>query len=215
MKQLILGTAQFGYRYGISNQNQKISLSETRSVLNCGIKNKINFLDTAISYGRSEEILGKIGVGEYKIISKLPKIPSNISDVSLWVINQTQSSIKRLNVKSLYGILLHHPSDLVGQHSSHLIKALDTLKSIGLVNKIGISIYDPKELDRYFSLLNIDIVQAPLNIIDRRLILSGWLSKLHNNKVEIHIRSIFLQGLLLMQRNNIPSKFKKWSKIIR
>ena len=85
------------------------------------------------------------------------------------------------------------------------------LKDKGLVKKIGISVYSPKQLDKIFLDYDFDIVQAPLNIIDRRLEESGWLSKLNKMNIEIHIRSVFLQGLLLLAKNNIPKKFNRWS----
>ncbi len=87
---------------------------------------------------------------------------------------------------------------------------LKTIKLNGLVKKIGISIYDPSECEQVMNLARIDIVQAPLNIVDRRLVVSGWLSRLHSEEIEIHTRSVFLQGLLLMPRNKIPKIFDRW-----
>ncbi len=213
MKNFILGSAQFGMEYGISNLDKKVKPSEIKSILNLAKKNNIYMIDTAISYNKSEQILGEIGVKNFKIISKLPKLPTEISDINLWIKEQAKSSINKLNVKSLYGLLLHHPSDLIGYNGKMLVKALYDLKSSGLVYKIGVSIYDPKELDSIFTSMKIEIVQAPLNLLDRRIEYSGWLSKLYNKNIEFHARSVFLQGLLLMQRNQIPLKFEKWSSI--
>ena len=83
----------------------------------------------------------------------------------------------------------------------------------GLVKKIGVSIYDPSECEKFMQLTRFDIVQAPLNIVDRRLETSGWLSKLYSEEIEIHTRSVFLQGLLLMPNNRIPKNFYKWSNV--
>lgn len=212
MNKFILGGAQFGQNnYGINNSNHKMQISEMKLILNHAKTNNINFIDTAISYGVSEINLGKIVVSDFKIISKLPKLPKEILDAKLWVKEQVEASLKRTNKKKLYGLLLHNPYDLMGPHRYSLINALNDLKSSGLVEKIGVSIYDPKELEKIFSLFRIEIVQAPLNIIDTRLVKSGWLLRLHNQGIEIHVRSIFLQGLLLMKNNTIPSKFKRWS----
>ena len=213
MKSIILGSAQFGMNYGINNIDQRVKLSEIRSILNFARESRLDTIDTAISYHESEQVLGNIGLDSFKAISKLPKLPDDVLDVNTWVRDQTISSINRLNVKSLHGLLLHYPLDLLGSKASKLKIALDNLKTSGLVSKIGVSIYDPEELDNIFSLIKIDIVQCPLNLIDRRLETSGWLSKLYNENIEVHVRSVFLQGLLLFERNKIPSKFEKWSNI--
>ena len=213
MNKFIIGTAQFGLNYGINNLNNKLQLPEMKLILNDAKKNDINFIDTAISYGNSEDNLGKIGVKDFKIISKLPKLPNKTTNVKTWVIQQAKLSIKKLNIEKLYGLLLHNPSDLFGPNGKNIIEALKELKLSRLVSKIGVSIYDPEELDDIFSLLKFDIVQSPLNIVDRRLINSGWLSRLNNKGVEVHARSIFLQGLLLIHRDKIPLKFERWSKI--
>lgn len=217
MNKFIIGTAQFGLNYGINNLNNKLQLPEMKLILNDAKKNDINFIDTAISYGNSEDNLGKIGVKDFKIISKLPKLPNKTTNVKSWVIQQAKLSIKKLNIEKLYGLLLHNPSDLFGPNGKNIIEALKELKLSRLVSKIGVSIYDPEELDDIFSLLKFDIVQSPLNIVDRRLINSGWLSRLNNKGVEVHARSIFLQGLLLMKEKQLPKKFlmfdkhfKKW-----
>lgn len=213
MNKFTIGTAQFGLNYGIKNSNNKLQLPDMKLIINYARNNHINFIDTAISYGNSEKNLGKIGVKDFKIISKLPKLPNKTKNVKSWVIQQAKLSIKKLNIEKLYGLLLHNPSDLYGPHGKNLIEALKELKLLGLVSKIGVSIYDPEELNDIFSLLKFDIVQSPLNIVDRRLINSGWLSRLNNKGVEVHARSIFLQGLLLIHRDKIPLKFERWSKI--
>jgi aryl-alcohol dehydrogenase-like predicted oxidoreductase len=88
---------------------------------------------------------------------------------------------------------------------------LQGLKEQGLVHKVGVSIYVPAELDRVCESFNVDLVQAPLNLIDQTLSTSGWLSKLKDKGVEVHTRSAFLQGLLLMARTDIPPQFAPWS----
>ena len=109
--------------------------------------------------------------------------------------------------------MIHKSENLLGVSGKKLIKALESIKQDGLVKKIGISIYDPSECEKILELFKIDIVQAPLNIIDRRLVNTGWLSKLHSLEIEIHTRSVFLQGLLLMPSDRISKNFNKWNKI--
>ena len=94
-----------------------------------------------------------------------------------------------------------------------MVRSLESLRSRGLVQKIGVSIYDPSELEYVTSLMELDLVQAPMNLLDRRLQASGWLAKLNAQGVEVHTRSAFLQGLLLLSRDMIPSKFQRWANL--
>jgi len=211
MSKLALGTVQFGLSYGIANQSGQVNLSEARKILEQAEKSKINLLDTAIAYGDSEELLGKIGVAEFNVVSKLPGFPTSFADIDIWVDEQVEGSLKRLGRSSLYGLLLHRSENLLGKSGKKLIDALNRVKSNGLVQTIGVSIYDPSELDEIMHLMRIDLVQAPLNVIDRRLESSGWLVRLHQAGVEVHTRSAFLQGLLLMPRYKVPAKFEAWA----
>ncbi len=211
MNKLALGTAQFGFDYGISNKYGQVKLSEVKKIFNLAKKNQIDTIDTAIAYGESEKILGELDTQDFKIITKLPGIPEDCLDVDLWLEKHIKNSLKRLNVQSLHGLLLHNSKDLLSDKGKMLVDSLKKIKSNGLVNKIGVSVYAPSEFDRIFDLIKIDIVQAPLNIIDRRFETSGLLTKLYNDGIEIHIRSVFLQGLLLMPRKKIPKKFDRWS----
>ena len=213
MSKLALGTAQFGLDYGIANESGKIKILDVKNILEFARVSKIDLIDTAIGYGDSEKVIGENGAQEFKIVSKLPPFTENLLDIDLWLKNNVQSSLKRLGVKFLYGLLLHRPGDLRGDMGKKLIKALKKIQSQGLIKKIGLSIYDPRELDEFINLIEPDIIQAPLNIIDRRLETSGWLSKLHQSGIEVHTRSTFLQGLLLIPIKKIPSKFDKWNSI--
>ncbi len=213
MGKLSLGTAQFGLTYGISNKKGKVKFQEVKKILKLAKISNIDTIDTAIAYGDSEKIIGNAGSKNFKIITKLPALNEKCEDIYSWVQRKVKSSLKQLKISSLYGLLIHKTEDLSGNYGIKLIDALNEVKLNGLVKKIGISIYDPKECEKVMKLKRIDIVQAPLNIIDRRLEKSGWLSRLHAEEIEIHTRSVFLQGLLLMPRNKIPKIFDKWSKV--
>jgi len=213
MSKLSLGTAQFGLSYGVSNKKGKVKSQEVKKILQLAKISNIDTIDTAITYGDSEKTIGDIGFKNLRIITKLPALSKNCDDVYSWVKKKVKSSLKKLKTTSLYGVLVHKTADLSGDQGMKLINALNELKLNGLVKKIGISIYDPDECENLMKLTRFDIVQAPLNIVDRRLENSGWLSRLHLEEVEIHTRSVFLQGLLLMPRNQIPNTFNKWSKV--
>jgi aryl-alcohol dehydrogenase-like predicted oxidoreductase len=211
VSKLALGTVQFGLSYGIANQSGKVSLLEAKRILEQARNAKINLLDTAIAYGDSEEVLGAVGVSEFDVVSKLPGLPEDCADIDSWVEGQVAGSLRRFGVPSLYGLLLHRSENLLGSSGKKLIDALNRAKSNNLAKNVGVSIYDPTELDEILHLMRIDLVQAPLSVIDRRLETNGWLSRLHREGVEVHTRSAFLQGLLLMPRNKIPAKFEAWA----
>ena len=216
INKLALGTAQFGMSYGVANQNGKIKLEDIKDILKLAKEKNIDLVDTAIAYGDSEKIIGNIGILDFKFVSKLPLFPKKEdANVISWVDDQIKLSLKRLRIKSLYGLLIHRSEDLLGGSGKKIVNALNKLKSKGIVKKIGISIYEPSELKKLTDLIKVDIIQAPLNIIDQRLINSGWLSKLYKSDVEVHIRSVFLQGLLLMSKKNRPPKFNRWKNLWR
>lgn len=208
---LALGTAQFGLPYGIANQNGQVTRSAAKAMLNLAAANGIDMLDTAIAYGESEACLGEVGATGFKLVTKLPAVPDGCIDVSVWVREQVAESLARLGVSAVYGLLLHRPQQLLEPGGKTLYQSLQDLKETGQVQKAGVSIYAPSELDVLTRQYCFDLVQAPFNLVDRRLHTSGWLKRLKDEGVEIHTRSVFLQGLLLMSRNAIPKKFSAWS----
>lgn len=210
---IAIGTAQFGLKYGISNQSGKVSFEEAREIIKNATQRGIDTVDTAIGYGDSEDALGAIGVKSWKVVSKLPETPIECLDVKKWVYDQVVGSLSRLGMDSLYALLLHKPNELLSNKGALLYEALESLKRKGLVQKIGISIYTPDELPHLFQNMHFDMVQAPFSILDKRLLVSGWMNKLKSLKVELHVRSIFLQGLLLMPSSERPNKFSKWASL--
>ena len=211
---LTLGTAQFGLDYGVANAIGKVDKEETLEILTFAKQAGINTLDTAIGYGDSEKRLGQAGIGSWNIITKLPEVNVEHSDINFWVNSQINNSLLRLNVLSVYGILFHRPLQLLEKNGSQLWNSLEGLKERSITKKIGFSVHNPDELDKLWKAGFIpDIVQAPYNVFDQRLKDSGWLSKLNDNKVEVHTRSVFLQGLLLMPSDKRPKYFSKWNNL--
>lgn len=208
---LAIGSAQFGLPYGISNVTGQVSLGETEKILNLARKRNLDMIDTAIAYGDSESVLGLIGVNDFKVITKLPILPGDITDFTGWVEKQVEGSLIRLKKSSIHGLLVHDPDFLQSADGEKLGLALDKMKMSGAIDKIGVSIYQPSTLDKIMNNAPIDIVQTPFNVVDTSIISSNWLDKLNRSGVEVHARSIFMQGLLLMDRNSIPEKFNRWS----
>lgn len=140
---LALGTVQFGLEYGVANVVGRPDFHNAASVINLARKLGMDTLDTAIAYGDSESLLGRVGVQDWRVVSKLPAIPENCPNISSWVRQQIQDSLSRLGVSSIYGLLLHCPSQLLEKTGSALFDAVSKLKADGLVSKIGISVYGP------------------------------------------------------------------------
>ncbi len=210
---IALGTVQFGLNYGVANLAGRVCLEDVKNILRQAKTQRIDTLDTAIAYGGSESTLGQSDVGGWKIVTKLPGLPDGCIDVAGWVEAQIEGSLRRLGIDQLNGVLLHRPEQLLGPDGSTLFNALQRLKAQGITRKIGISIYGFEELDRLTGEMDFDLVQAPLNILDRRLVESGWAKRLKERGVELHVRSAFLQGLLLMAPDQRPTKFTRWESL--
>jgi len=210
---IALGTVQFGLNYGIANQTGRVQFEDAQNILQVAATHGIDTLDTAIAYGDSENTLGQAGMCNWKVVTKLSAMPVNCGDIAGWVESQIEGSLTRLGIHQLHGVLLHRPEQLLGETGSQLFQALQVIKAKGLAKKIGISIYAPEELDTLMTEMDFDLVQAPLNILDRSLIESGWASRLKARGVELHVRSAFLQGLLLMSADQRPAKFARWQSV--
>ena len=207
---IALGTVQFGLDYGVANQVGKVQFEEALSILQFASAHSIDTIDTAIAYGESENTLGKAGVDSWKVITKLSAIPIDCGDIGDWIESQILGSLARLGISQLHGVLLHRPEQLLGKTGRQILKALQDIKKKGLAKKIGISIYVPDELETLTAAMDFDMVQAPLNILDQRLIESGWAARLKARGVELHVRSAFLQGLLLLPADQRPNRFARW-----
>jgi aryl-alcohol dehydrogenase-like predicted oxidoreductase len=210
---LALGTAQFGQIYGVANTAGQIDRETAASIIRRSQELGWDTLDTAIAYGESESILGSVGVEKWKVISKLPVIPDSCRGVKEWLIKLTQESLERLRIQKLSGLLLHRPSQLSDSIGPDLYGGLLALKDGGLVERIGVSIYAPSDLEKFWEKYRFDVVQAPLNILDRRMVESGWAHRIKSSGAELHVRSVFLQGLMLMPSGKRPLRFEQWSDI--
>lgn len=184
-----LGTVQFGLPYGISNKNGQVQFDEIKKILKQAYINDINIIDTAQGYGNSEQILGKFDLSSFKIISKITSHKG------------IEISLKNLNLPSIYALLYHNENEL----NFSTFQKLCSYKELNFVKKIGISVYSPQKLYEIINSFPIDIVQIPLNLLDQRFL--PLLPILKEKNIEIHVRSVFLQGLLLMDSVQIPSYF--------
>ena len=213
MSKIALGTVQFGIDYGINSENGQIRPEEVRGILNYAYSQNIDLLDTAPAYGSSEKVLGEANVQNFKVVTKTRHFDNaEISNDDIDLLKKDFScSLVDLRQESFYGVLVHDANDLLKPGSKKLFDQLESLKQAEKIKKIGVSIYDNKQLQSILENFDIDIVQLPFNILDKRLIDSGMLVKLQNRGIEVHARSVFLQGLLLMSNQDRPRKFHRWN----
>jgi len=208
---LAVGTVKFGTNYGLINK-KKIYLNEIKKIskfINSKINN-INLIDTAFSYGKSHKIIGSTKLNKLKIVTKIRFLSKNKIN---YFNKNIDNLLKDLRVNKIYGLLFHDVKDAINK--SYLKLLLD-LKKKKIIKKIGVSIYSPNDLKIILKLWKPDIVQVPFNIFDQRLVKSGYLDLLKKLKIEIHVRSCFLQGLLVNYDRNKKKfkKFQKWNDLL-
>lgn len=196
VNKLVLGTVQFGLDYGINNQSGQVSQNEVAKILQWAKKSGVKTLDTSSAYGTSERVLGQ-SLSEndlqFQIISKYPSSEENVATVFA-------SSIGKLHQKKLYGYLVHN----FEYYQSHpqLWEEMKQLKAEGKIEKIGFSLYNTVQLKYLLDRgVMFDILQFPYNLFDRQF--DGYLPQLKKNGVEIHTRSVFLQGLFFKDLDSL------------
>lgn len=195
--ELIIGTAQMGMDYGVSNREGKVSESEAVKMLFYANCNGINTIDTASCYGDSHKVIGLYAGQNAKIITKT----GNVFDHDYFT-----KFLKDLCQESIYGLLLHNPKELLKFYAEDYYAMLKDYKDLGLVEKIGVSVYSPIEAQQIIDRYDIDILQIPMNVFDQRFI--PYLDKYKAKGIEIHVRSVFLQGLLLQSSSEIDPYFQ-------
>jgi len=208
-KELVLGTAQLGFKYGIANKEGEPTIDRAFSIMKFAVELGISYFDTAYSYGESEARIGKFSkiYREYgnkiNIITKMPSLKGKI--INKERINKYFfESLKRLNRNSIYCYMIHNFDDIVN-NSKIINEAFLSLKEEGFIEKIGVSVYDKFQIEYLLKNFRFDLIQLPVNIFDQRLLRSGILYDLKKKNIEIHARSIFLQGLIFMDKNSLPS----------
>lgn len=207
---LAVGTVQFGLDYGISNRSGRPSLTEAGAILEVAQRGGIRLLDTAVAYGDSEAVLGSLGAaGRFDIVTKTAQFRKSRLDAADGSLLRDvfHQSLARLGTEAVYGVLVHLPDDLLAPGGEHLYQALMQLKHEGKTRKIGVSVYTPSQIEQITARYNIDLIQVPVNVFDQRLLQDGSLAALKRQNVEIHARSAFLQGLLLMEPDGLDSHF--------
>ena len=207
---LALGSANFGLDYGVANNSGRISESELVNMMLFAQGARIKVIDTAQAYGDSEVRIGLLcDENQFNFVTKIGAEFTN-QPIDINVISCVQESCRRLNQSRLYAVMLHRPEVLLSNQGSEVVREFQILKEQGIISKIGVSVYSPEILTAISRVFDVDIVQVPFNLFDQQILSSGWSDKLKSNGVEIHTRSVFLQGLLLMQKSDLPDYFMKY-----
>ena len=206
VSRLVLGTAQFGAAYGVVNQEGKPTRRRVKDIVQAAWQAGMRTFDTAQGYGDSESVLGlalaQIGIaGELRIITKLdPGLDCRDVDA---VQAAAASSLEKLKIKRLYGVLLHREAWL-DQWQEGVRDSFERLKQSGLTEYVGVSVYSPEKAIQAVQTAGIDLVQLPSSILDRRFEKAGVFRAAAADGTRLFVRSVFLQGLLLADPEETP-----------
>ncbi len=207
LAKLALGTVQFGLPYGMLRPATRVADSEVAAILGRAWEAGVDLLDTAAAYGDAERVIGALRAPreKFSIVSKT--LPLNLSRIDCKdidrVMARVRESLRLLQIDRLDGLLVHSVNDLTVPGGDDLLASLLKLKSEGTVRQLGISIYDPDAL-RALLHLPLDLVQLPCNVFDQRFGQAGLIDELATHGIEVHARSVYLQGLLLKDLAHIP-----------
>ena len=207
---IVLGTAQLGFHYGIANKAGELSQDAVDEIVktawHCGVAE----FDTAPGYGRSEEVLGK-AFSKFGIADKVKimrKFNPDLDYLDSKILNDTlDKSLKQLSVKKISTLLLHKES-LLELWDKGLSKIMTDFVSSGKVGRIGVAVYSPEMAMRALEMNGMEVVVIPTNILDRRFEKIGIFKEAIKRNKEIYIRSVFLQGLLLLDFSEIPKNME-------
>lgn len=204
---LVLGTAQLGLPYGVANKTGQPNHAMVLEIIRIAWENGIREFDTAQDYGISEDVLGSalstFGISkEVKVISKIdPELEHRDIKVMTGALDK---SLEKLHVSSLFGLMLHK-EELLYQWQNGLRDILRTFVASGKVRHLGVSVYSPDKALEALRVKEIDIIQVPSNMLDRRFEKAGVFKLAAEKNKQIYIRSVFLQGLILMDSKELPN----------
>ena len=211
LSHLGLGTVQFGLDYGVSNRRGRPDDCEVAAILARAAEAGVGYIDTAPSYANAEALVGRyLSSGHsLRIVTKTPALAEATIEArhGQRVLDTLAASLDRLKVDAVYGLLVHQSGDLAKPGWQHLVGAMAEAQARGWASRIGASVYNSDQLELVESCFRPELVQLPLNVLDHRPIFSGTLARLNAAGAEIHARSVFLQGLLLMKPSELPDFF--------
>ncbi len=207
-----IGTAQFGRRYGKFNTDGIPSLETVGAILTKAHEFGLSLVDTACEYGDSERVLGEWTgqLARFDVVTKTPNfIQERITAADARRLREAfERSLQLMRLPVLGALLVHHAPALLAPGGNLLYQELVRLKHKGSVSRIGVSAYSGEIAEQIVESFQIDVVQLPINVLDQRLMDTGALLRLSRQGIEIHARSAFLQGLLLVDPDTLPNHFE-------
>lgn len=213
ISKITFGTVQLGIPYGIANKSGQPDTSQSHELLNYALQHGITTLDTARQYGLSEEVIGSFTEADrFTIVSKFKLSNNAIYNTQLAISEAEKSVVESCGhlQRSSIPILLFHknPDQAIEQVAKILPDIFDYLINRNLISEGGISVFEPGELLQIQNWEKIKSIQVPMNILDSRMLENGIMERVIEKNVKVFIRSIYLQGLLLMDKNNIPERLQ-------
>lgn len=201
MSRLVLGTVQLGTEYGIANSEGKPDQGKAERIINAALDNGIVEFDTAQGYGNSEEVLGKAFTAlnaheRIRVITKTDPALDHENENS--ITRAIEKSFEKLRIPQLWGLLIHHEKHLSSWHRG-LYSVLRKYTEKGIIKHLGVSVYSVEKALEALDTEGISIIQLPTNVLDRRFENAGVFEIADRKGIQIYIRSVFLQGLLLME----------------
>jgi aryl-alcohol dehydrogenase-like predicted oxidoreductase len=212
---IIIGTAGFGTRYGVANEVITSTLEDIKNCVEFAQSNEIHSFDSAPSYGNAESLLGN-----YRNLTKPLNLVSKIKSEKLLSFNLAIESVKKTladaKIDKLWCLLLHEEIEFVSSRTDKIIRNLNKVKELGFTEHIGISTYSANAAifaKKFYPTLT--VFQIPENLFDRRFFRSNELQKFQESGNILHVRSIFLQGLLIMDSKKLPIKLARMQKNLK
>ena len=215
---LVLGTAQLGADYGIANKEGKPTEKDAFKIMKHAIEKGIFYFDTANCYGNSEIIIGKFlnfyndSRNKINIITKMGSLGNEIINEKI-IRKRFFNSLHRLEQESIYCYMVHD-FNYVKNNCDLISKTFFKLKNDKQISKIGVSVYEKSQIEFLIKNFDFDLIQIPINIFDQRLLKQDILYNLKKRNIDIYARSIFLQGLIFLNKNKLPLKFKSIRKYL-
>lgn len=212
-QQLALGTAQFGLDYGITNRRGRVAVAEAAAMLQAAWDGGVRMLDTAPAYGDSERSLGQASAQaperRWRIVTKtLPLRTAAVAEDGLAAVEAAfRGSLRDLGVPAVDTLLVHHADDLLVPGGEALYAWLRGQADAGRTQRIGASVYDGGQVRELLARYRLDVVQLPASIADQRLLRDGSVQRLADAGTEIHVRSLYLQGVLLAAPEFVAARF--------
>tara|TARA_B110000091_G_scaffold211305_1_gene255683 strand:- start:1081 stop:1959 length:879 start_codon:yes stop_codon:yes gene_type:complete len=201
---LILGTVQFGLRYGINNTIGKLTEVQVFELLETAYELGIRTLDTAEAYGNAHSIISNFHKQSKKRFNIISKYSSSNFDYPIDLVERIKVHCSNFNVNYLEGYMFHSYNDFK-MNINNDPNVLDNIKNSGLVKKIGVSVYSNDEIEDLLNFKNINLIQLPFNLFDNEYQRKEILEKAKKRNIEIHTRSVFLQGLFFKDINTLTN----------